>query len=139
MLTKWDAQWYGGIAGNGYGFVRTTADGRRLADYAFFPLFPWTERLVSVLTGLTVTAAGVLISAIASVVAAAGIFAVAERVLGRRAAVIATVLWSVGSDRSRRVDGVQRVVVHGPRGLGAVRDARPALDGGGRFLPARPA
>ena len=95
VLTKWDAQWYGGIAGNGYGFVRTTADGRRLADYAFFPLFPWTERSVSVLTGLTVTASGVLISAIASVVAAAGIFAVAERVLGRRAAVIATVLWSV--------------------------------------------
>lgn len=95
VLTKWDAQWYGGIADHGYGFVRTTADGRHLADYAFFPLFPWTERCVSALTGLTVTAAGVFISAIAGVAAAAGIFAVAERVLDRRAAIIATVLWAV--------------------------------------------
>jgi len=95
VLTKWDAQWYGGIASNGYGFVRTTADGRQLADYAFFPLFPWTERWLSALTGLTVTAAGLLISALASVIAAAGIYVVAERVMDRRAAVIATVLWSV--------------------------------------------
>lgn len=94
VLTKWDAQWYAGIARNGYGFVRVTADGRHLADYAFFPFLPWTEHVLSALTGLTVLAAGLLISAIAGVVAAAGIFAVARRVLDRRAAVVATVLWA---------------------------------------------
>lgn len=49
---KWDAQWYAGIAENGYGFVREHEDGRLLADYAFFPLYPAVERLVSTATGL---------------------------------------------------------------------------------------
>ncbi len=95
VLTKWDAQWYAGIAEHGYGFVRTMPDGRMLSDYAFFPLFPWSERLLSGLTGLPATGAGVLISSIASLVAAAGIFAVAEKTIGPRAAVIATILWAV--------------------------------------------
>jgi hypothetical protein len=95
VLTKWDAQWYAGIAEHGYGFVRTMPDGRSLSDYAFFPLFPWSERVLSGLTGLPAAGAGVLISSIASLVAAAGIFAVAELVIGPRAAVIATILWAV--------------------------------------------
>ena len=66
-----------------------------MSDYAFFPLFPWTERLLASLTGLPAVGAGVLISAVASLVAAAGIFAVAERVIGSRAAMIATILWAV--------------------------------------------
>src|SRR4051794_21023931 len=47
LYTKWDAQWYAGIAKNGYGFVREHEDGRLLADYAFFPLYPAGERFVS--------------------------------------------------------------------------------------------
>jgi len=94
LLTKWDAQWYGGIADSGYGFVRTHEDGRLLADYAFFPLYPWTERLVTTVTGLSHVDAGVLISAVAALFAAAGIFRVANDVLGPRGAVIATVLWA---------------------------------------------
>ena len=95
VLTKWDAQWYAGIAEHGYGFVRTMPDGRALSDYAFFPLFPWTERLLSSLTGVPAAGAGVLISAVASLVAAAGIFAVADLLMGPRAAIVATILWAV--------------------------------------------
>ena len=95
VLTKWDAQWYAGIASNGYGFVRTTAGGQTLSDYAFFPLYPWTERWVSRLSGLSVIDSGVFISLLASIAAAAGIYTVAERVVGSRAAVVATVLWSL--------------------------------------------
>jgi hypothetical protein len=95
VLTKWDAQWYAGIAEHGYGFVRTMPDGRSLSDYAFFPLFPWTERLFSSLIGIPGAGAGVLVSAVASLVAAAGIFAVAELVIGPRAAIVATILWAV--------------------------------------------
>ncbi len=95
VLTKWDAQWYAGIAEHGYGFVRTMPDGRVLSDYAFFPLFPWTERLLAGVTGLPAVGAGVLISAVASLAAAAGIFVVAERVIGSHAAVVATILWAV--------------------------------------------
>lgn len=95
LYTKWDAQWYAGIAENGYGFVRQHEDGRLLADYAFFPLYPAAERFVSTLTGLAYPVAGVLLSVLASVLAAGGIFAVANRVLGTRAAVVAVVLWAV--------------------------------------------
>src|SRR4051812_1284602 len=94
LYTKWDAQWYAGIAQNGYGFVRHHDDGRLLADYAFFPLYPAAERFVSALTGLTYPVAGVVLSALASVVAAGGIFVVANRVLGAREAVLAVVLWA---------------------------------------------
>jgi|SRR4051794_7029991 len=94
LYTKWDAQWYAGIAENGYGFVRQHEDGRLLADYAFFPLYPAAERFVSTLTGLAFPVAGVLLSVLASVVAAGGIFAVANRVLGTREAVVAVVLWA---------------------------------------------
>lgn len=95
LYTKWDAQWYAGIAENGYGFVRRHEDGRLLADYAFFPLYPTAERFVSTVTGLAYPVAGVLLSVLASVVAAGGIFAVADRVVGARAAVVAVVLWGV--------------------------------------------
>ena len=94
LYTKWDAQWYAGIAENGYGFVRHHEDGRVLADYAFFPLYPAAERFVSTLTGLAFPIAGVLLSVLASVVAAGGIFAVANRVLGPREGVVAVVLWA---------------------------------------------
>src|SRR6476469_8592393 len=94
LYTKWDAQWYVGIAENGYGFVRQHEDGRLLADYAFFPFYPAAERLVSTLTGLAYPVAGVLLSVLASVVAAGGIFAIANRVLGTREAVVTVVLWA---------------------------------------------
>jgi hypothetical protein len=93
LLMKWDAQWYAGIAEQGYGFVRLH-EGRRLADYAFFPGLPWAERLVAAVTGLRPVEAGLVVSAVASVVAAAGIFAVASRVFDTRVGVVATVLWA---------------------------------------------
>ena len=94
-LERWDAHWYRRIAEHGYGHVRVAPDGRALADYVFFPLYPWTERLVSGLTGLTVMHAGLAISAACSVVAAAGIFVVGSKVVGRRAALVLVALWSV--------------------------------------------
>jgi hypothetical protein len=94
LLVRWDAQWYAGIARNGYGFVRIHEDGRHLADYAFFPLYPLTERVVAETLGITYVSAGLVISGLASVVAAAGVYAVAQRVLTVRAAVTATVLWA---------------------------------------------
>jgi hypothetical protein len=94
LLVKWDAQWYAGIARNGYGFVRIHEDGRQLADYAFFPLYPLTERIVAETLGITYVSAGLVSSGVAAVVAAAGVYAVAQRVLTVPAAVIATVLWA---------------------------------------------
>jgi Mannosyltransferase (PIG-V) len=94
LLVKWDAQWYAGIARSGYGFVRIHEDGRHLSDYAFFPLYPLTERIVAETLGVAYVSAGLVISGITSIVAAAGVYAVAQRVLTVPAAVIATVLWA---------------------------------------------
>jgi hypothetical protein len=95
VLTRGDARWYARVAEDGYGRVVLHEDGRHLADYAFFPLFPALERVASELTGLEVRTAGLLVSAVASLVAAAGVFAVTERVAGTRTAVVTTVLWAV--------------------------------------------
>ena len=95
LFLRWDAQWYARIAEHGYGFVRTTPDGRRLSDLAFFPMYPWTERFVARGTGLAAVDAGLVVSAVAGLLAVGGMFAVARDVLGERAAVLATVLWAL--------------------------------------------
>jgi hypothetical protein len=93
-LVHWDAGWYRDIARHGYGFTRVMPDGRSLSDYAFFPLYPGLERGVSEITGLHVVDAGLLISAISSVVAAWGIFAVGRLVFDARVGIVLVVLWS---------------------------------------------
>ncbi|MFF4210026.1 hypothetical protein ACFYZE_11855 [Streptomyces sp. NPDC001796] len=62
---------------------------------AFFPLYPGLMRLVSEITGLGLYGAGMLVAVVASLLAAAGVFAVAERLGGVRAGVIAAGLWAV--------------------------------------------
>lgn len=94
LLTKWDARWYASIAEHGYGLARVHQDGRVLSDFAFFPLLPWMERLTSSLTGMSHADSGLLVSTIAGLASAGGIFAVTNHVLGPRAAVMATVLWA---------------------------------------------
>ena len=93
-LTRWDAKWYARIAEDGYGYVGIAPDGRRLADYAFFPLFPALERAVAALTGLAAADAGLVISAASSVVAAAGIYQVGARLHDPRTGVVLACLWS---------------------------------------------
>jgi hypothetical protein len=94
-LVRWDSQWYAGIARNGYGFTRLVPDGRSLSDYAFFPLYPALERVVSAVTGLRYVDSGLLLSAVASVLAAWAIFAVGDLLHGRRAGLLLVVLWAV--------------------------------------------
>jgi hypothetical protein len=93
-LVRWDAQWYAGIAADGYGFTRLHPDGRRLSDLAFFPLYPAAERAVATLTGLRLVDAGLLVSAVASLVAAAGLYLVGARLSGPRAGVLLVLLWA---------------------------------------------
>lgn len=94
-LVRWDAQWYAGIARHGYGTTVLHPDGRHLGDYAFFPLYPGLERVVSAVTGLAYVDAGLVLSWLATVAAAWGIYAVGERVHGVRAGVVLAVLWAV--------------------------------------------
>ncbi|UXY31659.1 hypothetical protein [Streptomyces sp. HUAS TT20] len=101
VLGTWDGWWYQQIAMHGYhpelvpvpgatGLI--TLQGNAAA---FFPLYPALMRLTSEITGLGPYGAGLLVSVVASFVAAMGIFAVAELLGGPRAGLAAAGLWAV--------------------------------------------
>ncbi|MES9509523.1 hypothetical protein ABWJ92_24425 [Streptomyces sp. NPDC000609] len=93
---RWDSVWYQRIAEHGYGYEVRLPDGTLHSDLAFFPLLPALERgLSAVVPSLGVAGAGLLVSWLASLAAAGGIFAVGARLYGRRAGVLLAVLWGV--------------------------------------------
>ncbi|MFJ2438899.1 hypothetical protein ACIOWG_00195 [Streptomyces sp. NPDC087658] len=94
LSERWDSLWYVRVIERGYDFVLVAPDGRRLSDMAFFPLLPWLEKMLSWITGFSHPEAGLLVSAVASLVAASGIFAVVRIYHGESVAVLAVVLWA---------------------------------------------
>ncbi|MFG3048353.1 glycosyltransferase family 39 protein [Streptomyces sp. NPDC048241] len=95
LSARWDSLWYARVAGAGYGHEVRLPNGDVHSDLAFFPLLPWLERLLHALTSLSYADAGLAVSALASLAAAGGIFAVADRLYGARAGVCAVLLWAV--------------------------------------------
>ncbi|MFC8520034.1 glycosyltransferase family 39 protein [Streptomyces sp. NPDC057257] len=95
LTARWDSLWYVRVAELGYGYEVRLPNGDVHSNLAFFPLLPWLERLLHALTPLSYADAGFTVSLLASLAAAWGIFAVAERVYGRRAGVCAVLLWAV--------------------------------------------
>ncbi|MGP3926560.1 hypothetical protein [Streptomyces sp. 8N616] len=91
---SWDAIWYERLVDHGYGTVVHSDDPTRLySDLAFFPLYPALVRGVRAVLSLGFVNAGLLVSWAAAGVAAWGIYAVGERLQGRRAATLLVVLW----------------------------------------------
>nr|WP_276207961.1 glycosyltransferase family 39 protein [Streptomyces malaysiense] len=95
LTARWDSLWYTRVAELGYGYQVRLPNGDVHSNLAFFPLLPWLERLLHALTPLSYAYAGLVVSLVASAAAAAGIYAVAERVYGHRAGVCAVLLWAV--------------------------------------------
>ncbi|MFD5481699.1 mannosyltransferase family protein [Streptomyces hawaiiensis] len=95
LTARWDALWYVRVAELGYGYEVRLANGDVHSNLAFFPLLPWLERLVAAVSPLSYADGGFLVSLLASLAAAWGIFAVADQVYGRRAGVYAVLLWAV--------------------------------------------
>ncbi|WP_432153260.1 glycosyltransferase family 39 protein [Streptomyces tricolor] len=95
LTARWDSLWYTRVAELGYGYEVRLPNGDVHSNLAFFPLLPWLERLLHAVTPLSYADAGFLVSLLASLAAAAGIFAVADRVYGPRAGVCAVLLWAV--------------------------------------------
>ncbi|MBB4893913.1 hypothetical protein FHS39_002947 [Streptomyces olivoverticillatus] len=93
----WDGIWYAGIARNGYGLVvpSPTTHGVVFNDLAFFPLFPGLVRAVATLSPFTVVTAGLLVAWASAGAAAWGIYAVGERLHGRRVATLLVLLWGL--------------------------------------------
>ncbi|MFF8644451.1 glycosyltransferase family 39 protein [Streptomyces sp. NPDC015345] len=95
LAARWDSLWYTRVAEHGYGWEVTLPDGSVHSNLAFFPLLPWLERLGATVSPLSYADAGLAVSWLASLFAAAGIFAVADHLYGRRAGVCAVALWAV--------------------------------------------
>lgn len=94
---RFDAIWYVGIAQHGYdaaiplgpnGLPKTT-------NLAFFPLYPALMRAVATIVPVSLPTAGLIISWVAALVAAWGIFMVGNHLYGRRAGILLTVVWGV--------------------------------------------
>ncbi|WP_260610812.1 glycosyltransferase family 39 protein [Streptomyces sp. WAC06614] len=94
LSARWDSLWYARIAAEGYGRTIALPNGAVHSDLAFFPLLPWLERVVAAPTGLSYGSAGLVVSAVASLAAAWGIFAVTDLLYGRRAGVCAAAAWA---------------------------------------------
>ncbi|MFG3204689.1 glycosyltransferase family 39 protein [Streptomyces sp. NPDC048192] len=95
LTARWDALWYTRVAELGYGYEVRLPNGDVHSNLAFFPLLPWLERSLHALTPLSYADAGFAVSLLASLAAACGIFAVAERVYGARTGIFAALLWAV--------------------------------------------
>ncbi|MEU9311387.1 glycosyltransferase family 39 protein [Streptomyces sp. NPDC048256] len=95
LTARWDALWYTRVAELGYGFEVRLPNGDVHSNLAFFPLLPWLERLLHAVTPLSYADAGFVVSLLASLAAAWGVFAVADQVYGRRAGVCAALVWAV--------------------------------------------
>ncbi|MEU1802760.1 glycosyltransferase family 39 protein [Streptomyces sp. NPDC019937] len=98
LATIWDAERYGNIAMHGYDrglpvLATSPQAWNAYSNLAFFPLYPALIRLVHALTSLPVPHAALLVSWLASLTAAWGIFAVAAWRYGRHTGVLAAVLW----------------------------------------------
>ncbi|MET9804309.1 hypothetical protein [Streptomyces sp. NPDC006368] len=97
LASRFDTVYYVHIAQ--YGYAAPMAEGCSvqgpLCKYAFFPLYPALIRGASEVLPLPVTTVAWGISIAGSLLAAWGIFAVVERLAGRRAGVVATALWGI--------------------------------------------
>lgn len=93
MLAKeWDSRWYLGIADHGYAHELGVAFDHN--NLAFFPLYPLLVRAVAVVTPGSRASTGLGIAVVASLVAAWGVYAVGERLAGRRAGILLATLWA---------------------------------------------
>ncbi|WP_405994281.1 hypothetical protein [Streptomyces sp. NBC_00986] len=95
LTARWDALWYTRVADLGYGYEVRLPNGDVHSNLAFFPLLPWLERFMHAVSPLSYADGGLVVSLVASLAAAWGIFAVTEHVYGRRVGVCAVLLWAV--------------------------------------------
>ncbi|MFE0681767.1 glycosyltransferase family 39 protein [Streptomyces sp. NPDC058961] len=94
LSARWDSIWYVRVAESGYDFTLTAPDGRVLSDQAFFPLLPWLEQAVAAMSPLGPGDAGLLISGLAGLLAAWGMYLMGHHLYGHRAGLLLVALWA---------------------------------------------
>ncbi|MDN3295883.1 hypothetical protein QWM81_17865 [Streptomyces ficellus] len=91
LATSWDSDWYLGIADHGYqDGLGTRVNSNNLA---FFPLYPVLVKAVAGVTPGSRASVALVLAVGFSLVAAWGIFAVGDRLRGRREGTVLAVLW----------------------------------------------
>ncbi|QGZ50628.1 hypothetical protein GPZ77_21660 [Streptomyces sp. QHH-9511] len=101
LATGWDSRWYLGIADDGYGFEPELDPGPDFGpgasvgprNLAFFPLYPALVKAVAAVTPGSRASVGLVLAVLCSLLAAWGIFAVGDRLYGRRVGTVLAVLW----------------------------------------------
>ncbi|WP_239153903.1 glycosyltransferase family 39 protein [Amycolatopsis sp. FDAARGOS 1241] len=97
-LRSWDGWWYLQIAEHNYTGVSHPMDisGHPFPDapYGFFPLYPAFTELVGQLPGISLTAAGLIVSTVAGIAAACGLYRIGRLVSGPRVGLLLAVLWA---------------------------------------------
>src|SRR5689334_13954873 len=96
LLGKWDGRWFVDVAEHGYDTTLThRGDGSLVnTNIVFFPAYPYAIKVVAA-GGLGDLWAGLVVSWVAGLAAAWGIFAVGAQVYDARVGVALAVLWGV--------------------------------------------
>ena len=97
-LLSWDARWYILLAGDGTGGPVGATDPNGVPyelRLMFFPLYPALARPLTHLPFVSPAAACLIVSLVAAVAAAWGLFALGDRLHGRRAGIMLAGLWAV--------------------------------------------
>ena len=94
LLTKWDGQWYLGVAGHGYDTALTyrPSGGLVNTNIVFFPLYPLL--IAGLGLALGAVAAALLISLLAGIAAAIALRAIGEELYDRRTGLLLAALWA---------------------------------------------
>ncbi|MFJ9907474.1 hypothetical protein ACIRVK_32085 [Streptomyces sp. NPDC101152] len=93
---EWDGHWYWHISQYGYGLiVHPSWSHSVFSDLAFFPLFPGLIHAVNTVLPIGPVNVALLIAWTAALVAAWGVYAVGERLHGRRVGIILVALWAL--------------------------------------------
>ncbi|MFG3346664.1 mannosyltransferase family protein [Streptomyces sp. NPDC048018] len=91
IATSWDSGWYLGIADHGYDHELGTRTNHN--NLAFFPLYPAMIKAVAAVTPGSRASVALVLAGLCSLVAALGVFAVGDRLHGRRTGTVLAVLW----------------------------------------------
>ncbi|MFD7323846.1 hypothetical protein ACFV9D_22540 [Streptomyces sp. NPDC059875] len=91
LATSWDSRWYLAIADHGYEPEPGEPAGHR--TMAFFPLYPALVKAFAAVTPGSRASVGLALAVLCSLAAAWGIFAVGDRLYGRRVGTVLVVLW----------------------------------------------
>ncbi|WP_167157423.1 hypothetical protein [Streptomyces sp. MBT27] len=91
LAKSWDSNWYLDIADHGYEHALHAGE---LNDLAFFPLYPVLVKAVAAVTPGSRASVALVLAVGFSLVAACGVFAVGDRLHGRRTGTWLTVLWA---------------------------------------------